>query len=117
MRHCKPVNQRNVGSADGTRHVIPTEKMGGKKLKFKRKHTAKTTTLKKHKNNFYNINILYYNIIILKVSLQVSRLKGNTVISKILATLVPTATLRGVAKLHVASGMPQWRIFVTCCYL
>ena len=31
-------------------------------------------------------------------------------------TLVPRATLRGVAELHVASGMPQWRMFVTCCY-
>ena len=30
--------------------------------------------------------------------------------------LVPRATLRGVAELHVASGMPQWRMFVTCCY-
>ena len=28
-------------------------------------------------------------------------------------TLVPKATLRGVAELHVASGMPQWRMFVT----
>ena len=32
------------------------------------------------------------------------------------STLVPRATLRGVAELHVASGMPQWRMFVTCCY-
>ena len=31
-------------------------------------------------------------------------------------TLVPRATLRGVAELHVASGMPHWRMFVTCCY-
>ena len=31
-------------------------------------------------------------------------------------TLVPRATLRVVAELHVASGMPQWRMFVTCCY-
>ena len=31
-------------------------------------------------------------------------------------TLVPRATLRGVAELHVASGMPQCRMFVTCCY-
>ena len=31
-------------------------------------------------------------------------------------TLVPRATLRGVAELHVASGMAQWRIFVTCYY-
>ena len=31
-------------------------------------------------------------------------------------TLVPRATLRGVVELHVASGMPQWRMFVTCCY-
>ena len=30
--------------------------------------------------------------------------------------LVPRATLRGVAELHVASGRPQWRIFVTSCY-
>ena len=29
---------------------------------------------------------------------------------------VPRATLRGVAELHVASGMPQWRMFVTSCY-
>ena len=36
--------------------------------------------------------------------------------SKISCTLVPRATLRGVAELHVASGMPQWRMFVTCCY-
>ena len=32
-------------------------------------------------------------------------------------TLVPRATLRGVAELHVASGMPQWRMFVTSCYI
>ena len=32
-------------------------------------------------------------------------------------TLVPRATLRGVAELHVASGMPQWRMCVTSCYL
>ena len=31
-------------------------------------------------------------------------------------TLVFRATLRGVPELHVASSMPQWRIFVTCCY-
>ena len=31
-------------------------------------------------------------------------------------TLVPRATLRGVAELHAASSMPQWRMFVTCCY-
>ena len=31
------------------------------------------------------------------------------------ATLVPRATLCGVAELHVASGMPQWRMFVTAC--
>ena len=34
-----------------------------------------------------------------------------------LYTLVPRATLRGVAELHVASGMPQWRMFVTSCYI
>ena len=33
------------------------------------------------------------------------------------ATLVPRATLRGVAELHVASGMPQWQMFVTSCYI
>ena len=33
-------------------------------------------------------------------------------------TLVPRATLRGVAELHVASGMAQWRMFVTySCYI
>ena len=32
------------------------------------------------------------------------------------STLVPRATLRAVAELHVASGIPQWRMFVTCCY-
>ena len=32
------------------------------------------------------------------------------------STQVPRATLSGVAELHVASGMPQWRMFVTCCY-
>ena len=32
------------------------------------------------------------------------------------STLVPRATLRGVAELHVASGMAQWLMFVTCCY-
>ena len=32
-------------------------------------------------------------------------------------TLVPRATLRGVAKLHVASGMPQWRMFLTSYYI
>ena len=32
-------------------------------------------------------------------------------------TLVPRATLRGVAERHVASGMAQWRMFVTCCYI
>ena len=31
-------------------------------------------------------------------------------------TMVSRATLRGVAELHVASGMPHWRMFVTCCY-
>ena len=31
-------------------------------------------------------------------------------------TLFARATLRGVAELHVASGMPQWRMFVTSCY-
>ena len=25
--------------------------------------------------------------------------------------------LRGVAELHVASGMPRWRMFVTSCYI
>ena len=35
--------------------------------------------------------------------------------SVVIITLVPRATLRGVAELHVASGMPQWRMFVTCC--
>ena len=33
------------------------------------------------------------------------------------STLVPRATLRGVAELHVASGIPQWRMFVTSCYI
>ena len=28
---------------------------------------------------------------------------------------VPRATLRGVAELHVAPGMPQWQFFV--CFL
>ena len=28
-------------------------------------------------------------------------------------TLVPRATLRGVAELHVGSGRPKWRMFVT----
>ena len=32
-------------------------------------------------------------------------------------TLVPRATLRGVAELHEASGIPQWRTFVTSCYI
>ena len=32
-------------------------------------------------------------------------------------TLVPRATLRGVAELHVASDMPQCRMFVTSCYI
>ena len=32
-------------------------------------------------------------------------------------TLVPRATLRGVAELHVASGMPQWRMLVTSSYI
>ena len=31
-------------------------------------------------------------------------------------TLVPRAILRGVAELHVAPGMTQWRMFVTSCY-
>ena len=34
----------------------------------------------------------------------------------VLNTLVPRATLCCVAELHVASGMPQWRMFVTYCY-
>ena len=34
-----------------------------------------------------------------------------------ITTLVPRPTLRGVAQLHVASGMPQWRMFVTSCYI
>ena len=32
-------------------------------------------------------------------------------------TLVPRATLRGVAELHVASGMPQWRMFDLLLFL
>ena len=40
----------------------------------------------------------------------------TTLSSNLDPTLVPRATLRGVAELHVASGMPQWRMFVTCCY-
>ena len=35
---------------------------------------------------------------------------------KLPITLIPRATLRGVAELHVASGIPQWRMFVTSCY-
>ena len=34
----------------------------------------------------------------------------------VMILLIPRATLRGVAELHVASGMPQWRMFVTFCY-
>ena len=37
-------------------------------------------------------------------------------LNRVVYTLVPRATLRGVAEVHVASGMPQWRMFVTCCY-
>ena len=42
--------------------------------------------------------------------------KSNLRICWHYTTLVLRATLRGVAELHVASGMPQWRMFVTCCY-
>ena len=44
------------------------------------------------------------------------RLRCADVTSMHDVTLVPRATLRGVAALRVASGMPQWRMFVTCCY-
>ena len=37
--------------------------------------------------------------------------------SRYALTLVPRATLRGVAELYVGSGMPQWRMFVTSCYI
>ena len=31
-------------------------------------------------------------------------------------TLVPCVTLRPVAELHVGSGRPLWKMFVTSCY-
>ena len=37
--------------------------------------------------------------------------------SRYALTLVPRATLRGVAELYVGSGMAQWRMFVTSCYI
>ena len=60
----------------------------------------------------------YVNVLILNnVAFRTALLsKGRIVITRGLATLVPRATLRGVAELHVTSGMSQWRIFGTCCY-
>ena len=44
----------------------------------------------------------------LKYGFGAKRLSGIWLGGKSLSTLVPRATLRGVAELHVAFGMPQW---------
>ena len=49
--------------------------------------------------------------------LNVSSISPGSSEGCVFNTLVPRATLCGVAELHVASGMPQWRMFVTSCYI
>ena len=79
--------------------------------------------LKSNEINSINIQIFLHVLFIRHAGTtvtQVTVISGLgvylSVCNIILSTLVPRATLRGVAELHVASGMPQWRMFVTFCY-
>jgi len=60
LRTIKPIKAKVVASLDGTRHVLAPVS-GGKKLgQTKRRKTAKTTTVKRGKqNNFVNISSFY----------------------------------------------------------
>ena len=63
--------------------------------------------------NNANVNLDVLHVTLLTIQYSQSKVEHP---SGHFPTHVPRATLRFVAELHVASGMPQWRMFVTSCY-